>query len=129
MSIIEPNAATPTVLPIERKKIVDEVAAPICSPRRDVLHRDGVDRLQQSHAEPGDDHPDGDVAATVVASIRAKRIIPTATSTDPVNATGLYLPVRDTDLTAGKAAEHGAHHQRRQQIARLPSPTRRARPA
>ena len=28
--MIEPNAATPTVLPIERKKIVDEVAAPIC---------------------------------------------------------------------------------------------------
>ena len=27
--MIEPNAATPTVLPIDRKKIVDEVAAPI----------------------------------------------------------------------------------------------------
>ena len=31
VSITEPNAATPTVLPIERKKMVDDVAAPIRS--------------------------------------------------------------------------------------------------
>ena len=29
VSISDPNAATPTVLPMDRKKIVDEVAAPI----------------------------------------------------------------------------------------------------
>ena len=48
---------------MERKNAVEAVAAPICLRGADVLHRDRVDRLQQSHAEAGDDHGEHHVHA------------------------------------------------------------------
>src|SRR5262249_46539078 len=89
ISMIEPNAATPTVLPIDRKKIVDDVAAPICRRGATFWTASVYTGCSRPIPSPEMTMPYTTYVHVVVAPIRANRIIPAATSDDPIRATAL----------------------------------------